>query len=371
MTRLIASEQQAVYAPSGGDGSGHVLFVRDGLLMAQPFDERRLELSGTAVPILADRIETNFVFASVAASSTGTLVYRKGTGAGSGRLTSVDRSGKTTLLLPGVSLEDASNPRLSPDGRRLALAVGDDLWLYDLEGRPPIKLTFSDGSELSPLWTRDGRRIVYEQGGEQPALFAIGADGSGSTPEAVAPDGHFHAHGWSADGREIIAVRVADNRGDLVQFEAKPGAVVREIVAAPGSEGYAASVSGDGRWVAYTSESTGRNEIWVRPLSDSGAAVRVSPGGGDLPVWAKDGRELYYFQDRKLMAVPVDAGSTFNFKPPVELFETSIVKSPQPPSYDVTPDGRFIMFTEADAPAHPISVVLSWAELLNRRTVTH
>ena len=147
-----------------------------------------------------------------------------------------------------------------------------------------------------------------------------------------------------------------------------------DVVALPGRDGLAgATVSPDGRWLAYASQQTGQTEIWVRPFSGSGAPVRVSPSGGTEPVWSRRGDELYYLEGRRLMAVPVVPGSTFTFKPPTFLFESHYLASDQPSSYDVGADGRFLMIRAAASQSRTspqVVVVLNWAEELRRRVPT-
>jgi len=129
--------------------------------------------------------------------------------------------------------------------------------------------------------------------------------------------------------------------------------------------------SPDGRWLAYTSDSTGRTEIWVRPFSGPGPAVRVSPNGGAEPVWARNGKELYYLESTNMMAVAVDGGAAFTFKPPTRLFESTYFRSQQPPSYDVAPDGRFVMIKPDTPTETPITVILNWTERLRQRGASH
>jgi Tol biopolymer transport system component len=238
------------------------------------------------------------------------------------------------------------------------------VWVYDLEGRPPIKLTF-DGGHYAPLWTPDGQRIVYETTNPAP-LRSIAADGSGGTPEPVSPEGHYHPHGWSADGRDLIAVRLdgGATAPDIVKISVREKGEPQAVVQTPAAEGQVgAALSPDGRWLAYASNVTGQQEIWVRPYPGPGAPVRVSPNSGAEPVWAKNGRELYYLEGNKLMSVAVEARADFNFKPPALLFENNYVRGGQPPSYDVAADGRFLVIKSATAQAatSPITVILNWA----------
>ena len=126
-------------------------------------------------------------------------------------------------------------------------------------------------------------------------------------------------------------------------------------------------MSPDGRWLAYTSDSTGRLEVWVRPFPGPGAAVRVSSNGGIEPVWARNGKELYYLEGRNMMSVAVEAGAAFNFKPAVRLFESTYARDQQPPSYDVAADGRFVMIKPDSSGKTPITVILNWQERLSAR----
>jgi Tol biopolymer transport system component len=244
--------------------------------------------------------------------------------------------------------------------------VAGDVWVYDIQGRPPIKITF-DGQHYAPLWTPDGRRLVYET--TSVPLRSLPADGSGGAPETLTPDGHFHPHGWSGDGRELLVVRLdgAATAPDI--FRLTPGAKSEPqvVVQTPAAEGAAgAALSPDGHWLAYVSDATGQGEIWVRPYPGPGAPVRLSPNGGTEPVWARSGKELYYLEAAKLMAVAIEARADFNFKPAAFLFESNYVRGGQPPSYDVAADGRFIMIKSANSRAgtSPMTVVLNWADKL-------
>jgi Tol biopolymer transport system component len=252
-------------------------------------------------------------------------------------------------------------PQLSPDGASLAVVVDGNVWVHYVDGRPPVKATF-EGNAFSPLWSRDGQRIVYEFGN---MLRSLPSDGSGGTPQVESSDGHYHPHGWSPDGQRLIAANFGSNeRGwDVVHLGAG-GSSVEPIVATPAMEGIrGVSLSPDGTWVAYSSNVTGDAEIWVRPYPGPGAAVRVSPAGGNLPVWSRDGKELFYTSGNRLMAAEVVMSPQFSARPPRQLFESDEYDwSGQAPAYDVAPDGRFVMLHRgpAAAPA-PVTVILNWA----------
>ena len=361
---LLNADSRAEYVPPG-----FLVFVRQGTLMARPFDAARGELTGDPVP-LAEQVRFNAGNARAAftTSASGVLAFRTAEAA-KGTPVWVDRNGREGSSLSSTPLDAAEFPSLSPEGRRLALVVADDVWVYDLEGRPPIKITF-DGSHYAPLWTPDGRRLVFETSAPAP-LRALPADGSGGAPEQMAPDGHFHPHGWSTDGRDLLVVKMDGDPTSPDILKLAPGAKSEPqvIVQTPAAEGgFGASLSRDGRWLAYASDSTGQVEIWVRPYQGPGAAVRVSPNGGLEPVWARHGRELFYLEGNKMMSVAVETRETFSFKPPTALFESSYIRAGQPPSYDVAADGRFIMIkASAQRGGAPVTVVVNWAEKLLAR----
>jgi Tol biopolymer transport system component len=368
--RLIATGQIALFAP-GPAGDGHILFTRGGLLMAQPFDASSGRMIGNPTAVTTEPVLTFSFLMSVSVSSNGTLIYLRGTDT-AGTPSVVARTGQVTPIASAAPLNSPRYPRLSPDGTRLAVVVDGQLWVCELDGRPPIRLTSGTEKVYSSVWTRDGRRLVFERDGAGGArtVFSVPADGSGAAPEPAGPEGHYHPHGWSADGRELIATRLVDNKTDLVRFAADPSATVIEVLATTQEEGAAAAVSPDGRWLAYTSDSTGRTEVWVRRVQGSGAAVRVSPSGGTEPLWSKSGEELYYLGGTKVVAVPVaTAGDHFSFKSPIELFNVPSVTVPgqSPPSYDVMADGRFVMIAAQGEQDVPISVVLNWQASLAER----
>jgi serine/threonine-protein kinase len=206
-------------------------------------------------------------------------------------------------------------------------------------------------------------------------LSILPADGSG-TLQAVSPAGHFHPHGWSADG-ELVAVRsnTSGTDHDIVRWSLAKPDVIQPVVETPASEGFrGAMISPDGRWLAYASDQTGQQEIWVRPYPGPGAAVRISPNGGVEPVWARSGRELYYLEGTRLMAVAVTAGDRFNFSPATLLFDNDYLLSSQPPSYDVAPDGRFLMIKpiggDTEVAPSQIVVIQNWLEELKRLVPT-
>jgi Tol biopolymer transport system component len=342
--------------------------------MAHAFDANALQFQGEAVPVAEQVASPNALLSIFSLSTNGVLAYRSG--GGTARTVVLrDRSGQDRAITPNPAA--VRNPRLSPDGKRLAIAVDGDLWVYDLEGRPPIKLTFGRDA-ATPLWTRDGKRLMFETNVKseardasgqpvqvaQGSLLSIAADGSDPMPEPVSPPGHFHAHGWSLSGELIVADM--ENR-DVAKFLPNPKAQVIPVVKTPAAEAVnGLSLSSDGRWLAYVSNATGADEIWVKPFTEAGAPIRVSPAGGIDPLWAKSGRELFYIQGNRLVSMEVDTRSGFAFKPPTPLFDAPALPGQQPPSYDVTADGRFIVLRSSNSVTTPVTVVINWTSKLKK-----
>jgi hypothetical protein len=196
-------------------------------------------------------------------------------------------------------------------------------------------------------------------------LLSIAADGSGAAPQPASPSGHFHPYGWSPAG-ELLATQYPTDtpsaNTDIVSFRPAANAEIKPVVQSPANEGQSGfSLSQDGHWLAYAANTTGSNEIWVRPYGSAGAPIRVSANGGVEPVWSRNGKELFYIEVARMMSVAIDTRSGFDFKPAVRLFDGAAPPiNQQPPSYDVTSDGRFVLLRAGTTTATPITVVVHW-----------
>jgi serine/threonine-protein kinase len=376
VVQSLSSGRRTVVVKGGSDPrylpTGHLVYAFGDTLRGVPFDLTTLTVTGNAVPLeqgVMRALNGLTGSANYEISNQGTLVYARALDKISSTFAWVDRRGRATPF-PAMGLESLEYPRLSPDGTKLAVIIDGDLWVYDLGGRPPIKLTF-DGGNYSPVWAPNGLQLVYE-GTSPPGLFRILADGSQRTPEPVLVDGHFHVHGWLDSGDELIVVAYQETP-NIVRWRIGTPVDLRPVVGTPAREGAdGASLSPDGRWLAYASNQTGRQEIWVQPYGRRGTPVRVSPNGGIEPVWARTGRELFYLEGTRLMAVAVSTNTTFTFKTPEFLFESSYRKLDQPPSYDVAGDGRFVMIRANEGERKPpqIVVVQNWYQELKRLVPT-
>jgi Tol biopolymer transport system component len=291
----------------------------------------------------------------------------------------VDRSGSVSGRAIEEPVDGARDPRLSPDGRRLVLAIGraDEgrLWVYDLGGNPPVPLV-TEGDNSLGIWSPDGSRVTFTRAGLGAAgfysIFTVDVDGRDRSPVAV-PTGLTiaAASGWSRQG-DLILNRMIPSP-DIVVYRSTDQSV-RDVVATSDSEMYPA-LSPNERWLAYASNRTGRPEIWVMRYPD-GASVRISNSGGTEPRWARDGSELFFRQGTAMMAVAVASEGDRPFGTVSKLFDRPFFLGDRFNSwtYDVAADGRFLMI-EPTAPTRTaeanIVVVQNWSEELKRLMATH
>jgi eukaryotic-like serine/threonine-protein kinase len=350
---------------------GYLLFHRQGTLMAQPFDADRLQFTGEAVPIV-EGIEFN-PFGSVAvfsASENGVLAYRGGGGAVPLSLVWVNRNGAEQAL--AAPPHNYTFPRISPDGRRIAAGIEEgegQIWLYDISRDALSRLTFDGPSNVDPIWTPDGKRIAFKGKGNR--LYWQPADGGGSPEELTT--GKLSSNNipssWSPDGQELAFLEGGALRN--IWILPLKDRTAHVFVADPSNES-APQFSPDGHWIAYVSNESGRNELYVRPYPGPGGKWQISTEGGTEPVWNPKGRQLFYRDGQKMMAVDYTAQPTFSAGKPTILFRGPYTPTPRSASdYDVSPDGqRFLMLKAADQVPGQISVVLNWTAALNQKVPT-
>jgi serine/threonine-protein kinase len=355
--------------------TGHVVFARGDTLMAVPFKASELAVTGEPVALVQGIRRAAAGAADYALSANGTLVYVPGTAqaVSNAAVVWVDRTGKVTGRAVPDLVASPRDPRLSPDGKRLLLVTGafadGDLWSYDLGGRPPIPLALPSDNRL-PVWSLDGKRVAFFSATGALEVFTTFADGSTLAPQSL----HIQRAApqvWSADG-ELILVSFAGGAPDIVAAPAAGTGEVRKVVASEFSE-FDPALSPNGRWLAYVSNRTGQDEIWVQGYPD-GVPVRVSSNGGYEPLWSADGRELFYRQGSAMMATSVETGSEFSFAAPKQLFSGEYSQSPAGNirGYDVARDGRFLMILAQTnesrvSASESIVVVQNFTEELKQR----
>jgi serine/threonine-protein kinase len=359
--------------------NGQLIYLQQGALFGVPFDLKKLELRGTPAPLLDDVAgDPNTGSGQFAFSQNGTFVYRSGKAAAAGfPVVWMDSSGKTQPLVakPAVYM----TPRVSPDSRRLALSVdtggkGQDIYVYDMERDAMSRLTLDGKSNGWPLWTPDGKHIIYASVTGH-SIWWIRADGAGEAQLLLEGKNPIITDSLSHDGRRLAFMdATTDTKQDIWTLpldltdpeHPKPGKP-EAFLKTPTSEG-AAVFSPDGRWMAYTSDESGRFEIYVRPFqSSSGGKWQISTGGGAYSFWSGDGRELYFMSlDQHIMVADYTAkGDSFEAGKPRVWSETPIRPStPGSPELDLAPDGkRFAVFPRSEVAADPGSVHVNF--LLN------
>jgi eukaryotic-like serine/threonine-protein kinase len=347
--------------------AGYVVYVLANALYALPFNAARRVSTGPAVR-LPDRVfQGSNGGASMAISRTGTLVFLAPSGLDANTLVWVDRHGTTTPT--GIAVTVQSHPRLSPDGTRLAYtanAPDTDIWMYDVARGATTRFT-SGGRNFWPVWTPDGQHLAFTSTRNGPAApFWQVVDGDGRD-EMLADDGIPSA--FSPDGKQLAFVRQGSsvriwtlgiNKRDIALVS--PPAASFEVEPA---------FSADGRWMAYVSTESGRNEVWVRAVQGTGRRFQVSVNGGNEPVWSRDGHELFYRTADQIMSAAVITASDSGFRaaPPQPIVKGRFTSGSDRANFDVTPDGqRFIIVQPANqavAPTEP-QVVLRWTEELQR-----
>ena len=361
--KLAAAQTLVQYAPPG-----YLLFVRDRTLVAQPFDASALKITGEAVP-LAERVGTDNVgLARFSVSNDGVLAYR--TGETGGRLLWRDRAGREleTLGDPG----DYSNPVMAPGGERVAFSLSDtrtakaDIWIRDLARGVNSRFTLGPGNNIRSIWSPDGSTIVFssDRGGAYD-LYEKAVRGSGEEKLLLHTDEPKSAGGWSKDGKYIVyASRTPKGQWDLWALPTFGDKKPIAIATSPFSENTPA-LSPDGHYVAYVSNESGRDEIYVQTFPELGGKWQVSNGGGSDPSWRGDGKEIYYRSpDQKLMAVEIRIGADFQAGVPQALFPIRVRPGAPRNKYTPAADGqRFVIAAPLGRDAmSPTTIVLNWPQ---------
>jgi serine/threonine-protein kinase len=374
----LATGDRKVLVEGGRDGryvsTGHLVYGREGTLFAVPFDIARLEVKGGPVSLVegvADSSSTGAVHFSL--SADGALAYVPVDAMGDiGTVSApvwVDRQGGEEPV--PVPPRRYTWVRVSPDGTRLAMEARDrskaDVWIYDLARKTSTRLTFATAPSRYPIWTRDGRRVVFTSGSD---LVWTSADGTGEVERLATGLDQPRPYTWSGNGQDLVLDAVPPTN-DLLLLPLAGPRTPRPLITNEFTTSRPA-VSPDGRWIAYMSNESGPRQIYVRPFPDVGRGRwQISADGGDNPVWSSDGRELFYSHGNGLMAVPMTGGPSFNPGAPRRLLAGPYVYGPEGDrgrGYDIAPDGRFLMLKGASVAQ--IIVVLNWQEELKQRVPT-
>lgn len=376
--RILRDESSASFA------AGHLLFVRENTLMAQPFDADKGQLLGDPLQVAASvPLTSNVAYAPVAASDNGILVYQTGgIGDANNQILRYNREGEVleSLAAKGPIYE----PIFSPNGKSLAFLRGNvtnsDLWLWDLIRGSEQRFTKDPGFAQSPIWSPDGGRILFQSnrnGGIQN-LYARASSSASEDEPLLITDRRKTPTQWSRDGRFLVYTQVdAKTRDDVWVLPLENGKPGKHFVFLHSefNEDFG-QLSPDSHWMAYTSDESGRREVYVRSFPAGEDPKRISIDGGEEPRWRGDGKELYFVgADGKVMAVPMRIGS--GAKPSLEpSAPQSLFTVPSwaryaanQYDYDVSPDGKqFVLATSVDRPgaSPPLNMIVNWAAALKK-----
>jgi eukaryotic-like serine/threonine-protein kinase len=369
--------------------TGHLVYAQSGGLVATPFDPSSGSLDQPPVP-LAEHVETarfGGTYFAVAARA-GTLVYvPAGTAVAERTLLRVDRDGRAGPLTAARAGYEA--PILSPDGRKLAVVIasgtGSDIWIIDLGRATRTRLT-AGGDSAFPVWAPDGAMLAFQSTAPGPwNLFGKAADGSSEAQPLLKMESS-PAQSWQNTGANLLPGTLPKLSGAGPQFpgswtpdgttlafhERKPNGERDIWVVSPGSDPVpflltpfderSPRFSPDGKWLAYVSDESGRNDVYVQPFPGPGPKWLVSTEGGIDPVWSRDGRELFYRHGDQMMVVPVAPRVEFSADHPRRLFEMRFDAGDNGPNYDVSPDGKWFLMLRSEQGPVPaeLHLVLNW-----------
>jgi serine/threonine-protein kinase len=367
------------YLP-GSNGTGYLVYINKGTLFAMPFDPNKLEARGAPSPVLEEvAYSTVNGFGQFDFSRNGTLVYRSGRAAG-GNLVTVqwlDAAGKTEPLLakPGAW----QRPRLSPDGQRLALDDGTDIWVYEARRDTKTRLTFGGGANIGPVWSPDGRYIAFQGPG---GIWWVRSDGAGKPqlliqnknplyPWSFTPDGKRLAY-YENNPRTAYDIWAAAIESDGVGLRAgKPESFLQTS-----AEERQPAFSPDGRWLAYISDESGAYQVYVRAFPDKGGKWQISNEGARFPVWSGNGHELFFrTQDNRIMVATyaAKADSFVPDKPRVWSDRQLANLGNFVGNYDLAPDGKRIAAlipvetAEAQQTQNHVIFLMNFADELQRK----
>ncbi len=342
--------------------SGYLFFVRDGVLMAQTLDEKALTLTGDAIR-LADGVQAVGAGRSAfSASQNGVLVYWTGVLGNVTQATWMGRDGKALGALGASGAYGTLT--FSPDGSAIALMRLDSkgvpgLWLMDATRGTQTKFPFQ-GYVQAPVWSPDGARIAFSSG-NPPHIYIKASSGSGAEEQLFPFGVQTDAQSWSPDGTLLVySQRSTGNINTDLWMVTLKGEQKRTPLLQSDANENGGRISPDGKWLAYQSNESGRNEVYVTSFPQPARKIQISTSGGTAPRWNKNGRELFFESlDRKLMAVTMSTSPTADVGTPRALFETAGL------GYDVAPDGQrfLVLMPAADANPPPLTVVLNWPAL--------
>lgn len=366
--RLLRHATCARYVPTG-----HIVYMRAGSMMAVPFDANRRMVTGSAVPVV-DRVMTQPTGAGhFAFAETGSLIYLTGEARRvQQQLVKIDADGGVHgVPVPQQAIEE---PRLSPDGRKLAIgirAATNDIWVYDFARSTLTRVTF-DADNFAAVWTPDAARLTFSSNRAGPCqIYWRPADGAGPDERIVGSDYDLVPGPWSRDGDVLIFTEYHPETGASIWMcSPLKGTAPRPLLRSRFNE-YSPALSPDNHWLAYTSDESGRAEVYVVSFPTLDRKVQISIDGGAEAIWARDGRRLYYRRGSSIMSVDIGDGPELVASSAQQRCEGPYLSGAMTglPNYDVTAEGDFLMIRQDAEQARPeqLSVIVNWFADLSRQ----
>ena len=352
----------------------HVFYVRDGVLVSQRVDEQRFAVVGDPVPVAGNMsVNSPLWLSPIAASASGQILYRTGASGGQRQLVWIDRTGHE-LSKVGRPIANTLNPSLSTDGRHVVfhrtVDGNADIWMLNTSSGNVTRLTSAVGAQYYPLWAPDGKRVLFASGG-----FELAQKSAGGGPEEAlfTYTRRMSPNDWSSDGRVLLITLNESDANDTKTISNRDVVAVPLATKAPipvADTAFSerdAKFSPDGRWVAYSSDETERDEVYVQRFPERADRFLLSAHGGGMVQWRRDGREIFYVDlERRLMSVALQTRPDGTLVPgvPAPLFETRLgapVQTNSGQQYMVSADGRrFLVNRLEEENADPITVILNW-----------
>ena len=384
---LVTGERRVLIENGGGDvrylPTGHLAYVVDGTLLAVPFDAARRTITGGPVPLVEGVAQAGTGIAQFTHADNGSLVYQQGgtvADAPARTLVWVDREGSEEPL--PLTSEVYRNPRLSPDGTRLAIVLDEAggvgaLWVFDTGTGRGLRLTH-EADVVLPVWTPDSQHVIFSWNIDgNHDLHCVPADGSGDIERLTNNETIDGATSVTPDGRAIIFSRgfVVGQHAEIFALPLDGERTQTPLLQGEFNRGNT-EVSPNGNWISYRSDESGEDQIYLQPYPDLGRIVPVSIGGGRSVIWSVDGSELFYRAGTAVMAIDVSTeDGTVSLGAPRQLFDGNHRAGFVTREYHVGPDGRFLMLKEAPVAdggnAGQIILVQNWFEELKRLVPTN
>ncbi len=373
----LESNELIVVSTNGSDplysSTGHILFARGNTLFAVPFDVGRFEVTEPAVPVLQGVRVENGGALQADVSQGGLLVYAPADAAMGTQLVWVDREGKVESVLD-EQWRVFYAPRISPDGKQVAVQINEggntNIWIHE---SGTLRLLTTDGVSANPIWTPNGSGVTFNSGSAAPfSIRWTTGDGTSEVKTLLPSEYPIFPAAWSPEGNQLVFQEDSPNP-NLFVADVRDGGSRTALLETDFSE-QSATLSHSGEWLAYVSDRSGSDEVYVRPFPGPGAEQVISRGGAEEPVWGPDDTELFYRSNDTFLMVAVLQTEPFQVRSREVVFaDQRFWRGPERAHYDIHPDGqRFLMLNmlSSEGPRPKINVVLNWFEELKRLVPT-